>query len=72
MAVYQTFTSMMNEKIRRQAPIANPFVFAHIRDLTAIEDFEDTGPCVVMASPGMLQVCYKKKMRRAVTELFYG
>uniref|UniRef100_A0A6B2KZ24 Beta-Casp domain-containing protein n=1 Tax=Arcella intermedia TaxID=1963864 RepID=A0A6B2KZ24_9EUKA len=55
MTVYQTYISMMNEKIRQQAPISNPFVFSHIQDLTTIEEFKDTGPCVVMASPGMLQ-----------------
>jgi len=55
MAVYQTYTSMMNEKIRKKADIANPFVFSYIQDLKSIEEFQDTGPCVVMASPGMLQ-----------------
>lgn len=55
MSIYQTYTNMMNERIRRQAAIANPFIFEHITDLTSFDDFHDTGPCVVMASPGMLQ-----------------
>jgi cleavage and polyadenylation specificity factor subunit 3 len=54
MTVYQTYTSMMNEKIRNS--IVNPFNFEYIQELTTIENFVDSGPCVVMASPGMLQV----------------
>jgi cleavage and polyadenylation specificity factor subunit 3 len=53
MAVYQTYTSMMNEKIRNS--VTNPFHFENIQDLTSIDNFQDNGPCVVMASPGMLQ-----------------
>lgn len=55
MSIYHTYTSMMNEKIRNSA--VNPFHFEHIQDLTSIDNFQDNGPCVVMASPGMLQVC---------------
>ncbi|KAH6937252.1 hypothetical protein HPB50_026206 [Hyalomma asiaticum] len=55
MAVYQTYVNAMNERIRRQITINNPFVFKHISNLKSIEHFEDIGPCVVMASPGMMQ-----------------
>ncbi len=55
MAVYQTFVNAMNEKIRRTIAINNPFVFKHISNLKSIEHFEDVGPCVVLASPGMMQ-----------------
>ncbi|CAB0034831.1 unnamed protein product [Trichogramma brassicae] len=55
MAVYQTFINAMNDKIRRQIAINNPFVFKHISNLKGIDHFEDIGPCVVMASPGMMQ-----------------
>eukprot|EP01126_Amoeba_proteus_P037946 TRINITY_DN3935_c0_g1_i2.p1 TRINITY_DN3935_c0_g1~~TRINITY_DN3935_c0_g1_i2.p1 ORF type:complete len:344 (+),score=49.73 TRINITY_DN3935_c0_g1_i2:124-1032(+) len=55
MTVYQTYTSMMNERIRRRAMVSNPFIFSYIQDLKSIDEFQDTGPCVVMASPGMLQ-----------------
>jgi len=44
---------MMNDKIRNS--ISNPFHFDYIQDLTSIDNFQDSGPCVVMASPGMLQ-----------------
>ncbi|CAH0394985.1 unnamed protein product [Bemisia tabaci] len=55
MAVYQTFINAMNERIRRQIAINNPFVFKHISNLKGIDHFDDIGPCVIMATPGMLQ-----------------
>ena len=74
MSVYQTYVNAMNERIRRQIAINNPFVFKHISSLKVspnemrsgimkftkyfsqgIDQFEDVGPCVVMASPGMMQ-----------------
>ena len=35
--------------------LSNPFDFKHIQALKSIDDFEDVGPAVVMASPGGLQ-----------------
>ncbi|CAI9765313.1 unnamed protein product [Fraxinus pennsylvanica] len=55
MAVYQTYINAMNEKIRNQFANSNPFDFKHIFPLKSIDEFNDTGPCVVMASPGGLQ-----------------
>lgn len=55
MAVYQTHVNAMNDKIKRQISIKNPFVFKHILDLKSIDSFEDCGPCVVLATPGMMQ-----------------
>lgn len=55
MAVYQTYINAMNDKIRRQIAVNNPFVFRHISNLKGIDHFEDIGPCVIMASPGMMQ-----------------
>jgi len=55
MAVYQTFVNAMNERIRRQIAVNNPFVFKHISNLKGIDHFDDIGPCVVLASPGMMQ-----------------
>uniref|UniRef100_A0A915EN74 Cleavage and polyadenylation specificity factor subunit 3 n=1 Tax=Ditylenchus dipsaci TaxID=166011 RepID=A0A915EN74_9BILA len=55
MAVYQTFVSGMNSKIQRQIAVNNPFVFKHVSNLKSIDHFDDVGPCVVLASPGMLQ-----------------
>lgn len=55
MAVYQTYILSMNERIRNQFANSNPFKFKHISPLNSIEDFNDVGPSVVMASPGGLQ-----------------
>lgn len=56
MTVYQTYTNMMNARIRQQVKISNPFQFKHISNLKSMAHFDDVGPCVMMASPGMLQV----------------
>merc|ERR1719192_1496575 len=48
MAVYQTFINSMNERIRRQIAVNNPFVFKHISNLKGIDHFDDVGPCVVL------------------------
>jgi cleavage and polyadenylation specificity factor subunit 3 len=53
--VYQTYINMMNDRIRKQIAISNPFHFEHISDLKSMDEFDDSGPSVVMASPGMLQ-----------------
>ena len=41
----------MNERIRNQFANSNPFDFKHISPLKSIENFNDVGPSVVMASP---------------------
>jgi len=55
--VYQTYANMMNARIRSQMDLGNPFSFSHIRNLKSIDvnTFDDRGPSVVFASPGMLQ-----------------
>ncbi|XP_070566520.1 cleavage and polyadenylation specificity factor subunit 3-like [Ptychodera flava] len=55
MSVYQTYINAMNDKIKRQITISNPFVFKHISNLRGMDHFDDIGPSVVMASPGMMQ-----------------
>jgi len=55
MSVYQTYTHAMNDSIQRQISMDNPFHFKHISNLKGMDQFEDIGPCVIMASPGMMQ-----------------
>ncbi|CAB3219703.1 unnamed protein product [Arctia plantaginis] len=38
MAVYQTYVNAMNDRIRRQIAINNPFVFRHISNLKGVRD----------------------------------
>ena len=52
MAVYQTYTNMMNERIRLAH---RPFEFKFVRFLRQLDNFEDVGACVMLATPGMLQ-----------------
>lgn len=55
--VYQTYANMMNARIRSQMDVSNPFRFRFIQNLKSIDvnSFDDSGPSVVFASPGMLQ-----------------
>jgi hypothetical protein len=46
---------MMNDDIKRAFTVANPFNFKHISHLKSAAHFDDVGPCVVMATPSMLQ-----------------
>ena len=55
MVVYQTFSNAMNDRVRKQMNIRNPFQFQHISNLKSLENFNDQTPCVVLASPGMMQ-----------------
>jgi Cft2 family RNA processing exonuclease len=53
--IYQSYIYMMNQHIRDQIAVSNPFKFKHVSNLKSLADFDDSGPSVVMASPGMLQ-----------------
>ncbi|KAL7344720.1 cleavage and polyadenylation specificity factor 3 [Encephalitozoon intestinalis] len=55
MGVYQTYIGMMNERIQKLSLVRNPFAFKYVKNLKGIDSFDDEGPCVIMASPGMLQ-----------------
>ena len=54
-SVYQTYIEMMNDDIQAAFTTANPFQFRHIAHLKSAAQFDDVGPCVVMATPSMLQ-----------------
>jgi cleavage and polyadenylation specificity factor subunit 3 len=57
MGVYQRYIYMMNESIRvKMAETnANPFFFKYIKNISHIDKMNDKMPCVMIASPGMLQ-----------------
>lgn len=55
MPVYQTYVNMMNDNVRRRFEVSNPFDFKYVRNVRGRDGFTDDGPCVFMASPGMLQ-----------------
>ena len=39
MSVYQTYVNAMNDKIKKQISISNPFVFKHISNLKVGDTF---------------------------------
>jgi cleavage and polyadenylation specificity factor subunit 3 len=69
MLVYQTYISAMNDNIKtlfsrkiaeaekagRSTEGLGPWDFQFIRALKSLERFDDVGPCVMLASPGMMQ-----------------
>lgn len=55
MPVYQTYINMMNDNVRRRFEVSNPFDFKYVKNVRGKDGFSDDGPCVFMASPGMLQ-----------------
>lgn len=51
----QAYMSHMNKALIERAADENPWDFQFTRNLASSDSFEDTGPSVVLASPGMLQ-----------------
>jgi cleavage and polyadenylation specificity factor subunit 3 len=43
MTVYQTYINMMNDRIRSQFDLGNPFKFKNISNLKSMEHFDDIG-----------------------------
>ena len=62
MSVYQTYINMMNERIQKLSLVKNPFDFRNVECIKDIQAFRDTGPCVMMASPGMLQSGFSRDL----------
>lgn len=69
MVVYQTYIGAMNDNIKRlfrqrmaeaeasgdKSITAGPWDFRFVRSVRNLERFDDVGPCVMLASPGMIQ-----------------
>lgn len=57
MTVYKTYINMMNESIRKKfrSENSNPFKFKYISYIKSLDRIDYFRPCVVVASPGMLQ-----------------
>ena len=66
MAVYQTYTSIMNDNIRlttsNHGHKSSPFDFKYIKSIKDLSKFQDFGPSVVVASPGMLQAGVSRQL----------
>ena len=46
---------MMSDRFRNDLGVINPFDFKYVQNLRNLAQFNDVGPSVVFASPGMLQ-----------------
>ena len=55
LSIFRRFINSMNDRIRAQNDISNPWELEHISNLENPNDFDEPGPAVVLASPGMLQ-----------------
>ena len=55
MSVYQTYIESMNDAVQAAFRTANPFVFRHVTHLRGAASLDGCGPCVVLATPSMLQ-----------------
>merc|ERR1712203_739923 len=55
MQVYSTFRNMMSSRFQSDLAVYNPFDFKFIQNLNNRQRFNDIGPSVVFATPGMLQ-----------------
>ncbi|KAJ2636226.1 endoribonuclease ysh1 [Coemansia sp. RSA 1286] len=57
MYLYEAYIMHMNQRIQRQFNRTgnNPFDFKYIKTRTNLAGVPENGPCVVLASPGMLQ-----------------
>ncbi|RIA94472.1 beta-lactamase-like protein [Glomus cerebriforme] len=56
------------ESVCKQFAVNNPFIFNHISNLKNMEDFDDIGPCVMMASPATLQLTSTSGLSRKLFE----
>ncbi|EIE25515.1 Metallo-hydrolase/oxidoreductase [Coccomyxa subellipsoidea C-169] len=56
LGIFQTYIAMMNDDIKAAfGQSANPFNFKYITELKTQGGLDDVGPCVVLATPSMLQ-----------------
>jgi len=55
MTIYQTYINVLNADMKAAFEEANPFVFNHVKHVSKASELDDVGPCVVLATPSMLQ-----------------
>lgn len=67
-SVFQTYIEMMSDDIKDAFNVKNPFEFKHIKTLKSPSQFDDSGACVLMATPSMLQSGLSRDMFEAWCE----
>ena len=68
MTIYQTYINVLNADMKAAFEEANPFVFNHVKHITKSSDLEGSGPCVVLATPSMLQSGLSRELFEAWCE----
>lgn len=68
LTVYQTYIEMMNDDIKAAFQLRNPFQFRYVSHLRSASAFDDSGPCVVLATPSMLQSGLSRELFEAWCE----
>jgi cleavage and polyadenylation specificity factor subunit 3 len=62
LSVYQTYINMLNEDMQSAFEVANPFALKHVKHLAGGGQLDDSGPCVVLATPSMLQTGLSREL----------
>jgi len=62
LSIYRGFINSMNDRMKRLNDISNPWALQYISNLENPQDFDEPGPAVVLASPGMLQNGTSRKL----------
>jgi cleavage and polyadenylation specificity factor subunit 3 len=65
LSVYQTYINMLNEDMQSAFEVANPFALKHVKHLAGGGQLDDSGPCVVLATPSMLQTGLSRELFEA-------
>lgn len=68
MTIYQTYINVLNSDMKAAFEEANPFVFNHVKHISKANDLDDVGPCVVLATPSMLQSGLSRELFEAWCE----
>ena len=61
LSIYRGFINSMNDRMKKLNDISNPWEFQYISNREN-PDFDEPGPAVVLASPGMLQNGTSRKL----------
>jgi cleavage and polyadenylation specificity factor subunit 3 len=68
LGIYQSYIEMMNENMRAAFRQRNPFDFKHVRHTRGFRAESELGPCVVLATPSMLQSGLSRELFEAWCE----
>lgn len=67
-SVYQSYIEMMNDDIRSAFKVRNPFDMKWVDHVKGRFQQQDMGPCVVLATPSMLQMGLSRELFEAWCE----